>query len=162
TRRAAGPGMRAAARWHRRHLGARSARVSAAGHVLQLPVRHPRRASPGHLPGRDRKGAGLMSQPGESQPSVEEFAARARAWLAGNMPRRDPQHPPRNGRDDEDAWQRARELQRLLYDGGFAGICFPREYGGLGLDISYQRAFDVESDGYEMPLILNVPTFTIC
>ena len=94
--------------------------------------------------------------------TVTEFAARARSWLAANMPRLDPQHPPRNGRDDEGAWQRARELQRRLYDGGFAGICFPREYGGLGLDIRYQKAFDIESDGYEMPLILNVPTFTIC
>lgn len=101
-----------------------------------------------------------MTQTAES--TVDEFAARARNWLADNMPRLDPRHPPRNGRDDEGAWQRARELQRRLYDGGFAGICFPREYGGLGLDIRHQKAFDVESDGYEMPLILNVPTFTIC
>lgn len=97
-----------------------------------------------------------------SELTVEAFAASARDWLAANMPRLDPQHPPRNGRDDEGAWQRARDLQRRLYDGGFAGICFPREYGGLGLDIRYQKAFDAESDGYEMPLILNVPTFTIC
>lgn len=103
-----------------------------------------------------------MSQTTATELSVEEFGSRARTWLAANMPRLDAAHPPRNGRDDEGAWQRARELQRLLYDGGFAGICFPREYGGLGLDISYQKAFDVESDGYEMPLILNVPTFTIC
>jgi alkylation response protein AidB-like acyl-CoA dehydrogenase len=103
-----------------------------------------------------------MSQTAATELSVEEFASGARAWLADNMPRLDPQTPPRNGRDDEGAWQRARDLQRRLYEGGFAGICFPREYGGLGLDISYQKAFDVESDGYEMPLILNVPTFTIC
>lgn len=103
-----------------------------------------------------------MSQTAATELSVEEFASRARAWLADNMPRLDPQHPPRNGRDGEGAWQRARELQRRLYDGGYAGICFPPEYGGLGLDIRYQKAFDVESDGYEMPLILNVPTFTIC
>ncbi|PQM53662.1 acyl-CoA dehydrogenase [Mycolicibacter virginiensis] len=94
--------------------------------------------------------------------TVEAFAASARDWLAANMPRLDPQHPPRNGRDDDGAWQRARELQRRLYDGGFAGICFPREYGGLGLGLSYQKAFDAVSAGYEMPLILNVPTFTIC
>ncbi|MGB3334662.1 MAG: acyl-CoA dehydrogenase family protein [Mycobacterium sp.] len=94
--------------------------------------------------------------------TVEAFAASARDWLAANMPRLDPQHPPRNGRDDDGAWQRARELQRRLYDGGFAGICFPREYGGLGLDLRYQKAFDAASAGYEMPLILNVPTFTIC
>ncbi len=65
-------------------------------------------------------------------------------------------------RGDESAWERARELQKRLYVGGFAGICFPREYGGLGLDVAYQKAFDVEAFGYEMPLILNIPTFTIC
>ena len=94
--------------------------------------------------------------------SVAEFAARARAWLADNLPAIDPESPPPAPRDDEDAWKRARELQKRLYEGGFAGICFPREYGGLGLDYAYQKAFDAESLRYEMPLILNTPTFTIC
>ena len=48
-------------------------------------------------------------------------------------------------RDQEASWQRARDLQKRLYEGGFAGICFPREYGGLGLDIEYQKAFDAET-----------------
>jgi alkylation response protein AidB-like acyl-CoA dehydrogenase len=95
--------------------------------------------------------------------SVAAFAERARAWLADNMPRiDDPNDPPYADRGDEVSWQHVRELQRRLYDGGFAGICFPTEYGGLGLSIEYQKAFDAESAGYEMPLILNTPTFTIC
>src|SRR5277367_353129 len=95
--------------------------------------------------------------------SVAEFAERARTWLADNMPRiADPNNPPYADRGEEESWQHVRELQRRLYDGGFAGICFPTEYGGLGLDIAYQKAFDAESARYEMPLILNVPTFTIC
>ncbi|OBH86766.1 acyl-CoA dehydrogenase family protein [Mycobacterium sp. E2989] len=94
--------------------------------------------------------------------SVAEFAARARAWLADNMPPVDPESPPPAPRDDERSWLRARELQKRLYEGGFAGICFLREYGGLGLDYEYQKAFDAESLTYEMPLILNTPTFTIC
>ena len=94
--------------------------------------------------------------------SIDEFRARARAWLADNMPPIDPAEPPAAHRDEERCWQRARELQKRLYEGGFAGICFPREYGGLGLDYEYQQAFDEESLGYEMPLILNTPTFTIC
>ena len=94
--------------------------------------------------------------------SVAEFAARARVWLTDNMPAIDPESPPAAPRDDERSWQRARELQKRLYGGGFAGICFPREYGGLGLDYEYQKAFDEESRNYEMPLILNTPTFTIC
>ena len=97
-----------------------------------------------------------------STESVAEFATRARKWLADNMPPIDPDFPPAAPRDDERAWNRARELQKRLYEGGFAGICFPREYGGLGLDYEYQKAFDDESLQYEMPLILNTPTFTIC
>jgi alkylation response protein AidB-like acyl-CoA dehydrogenase len=97
-----------------------------------------------------------------STESVAEFAARARPWLADNMPAIDPEHPPPAPRDDERSWMRARELQKRLYEGGFAGICFPREYGGLGLDYEYQKAFDAETRNYEMPLILNTPTFTIC
>ena len=91
-----------------------------------------------------------------------EFAARARAWLAENMPTIDPADPPLADRGSESAWRRARELQKRLYEGGFAGICFPRDYGGLGLGIEYQKAFDAETVGYEMPIILNTPTFTIC
>jgi alkylation response protein AidB-like acyl-CoA dehydrogenase len=94
--------------------------------------------------------------------SLDEFAARARKWLAENMPPIDPNNPPDADRGEDGPWLHARELQKKLWDGGFAGICFPREYGGLGLPIAYQRAFDIESRNYEMPIILNTPTFTIC
>jgi alkylation response protein AidB-like acyl-CoA dehydrogenase len=102
------------------------------------------------------------SAPTEITESVAEFAARARAWLAQNMPRIDPTNPPPADRGEEEPWQRARELQKRLHEGGFAGICFPREYGGLGLPIEYQKAFNAETRNYEMPMILNTPTFTIC
>ncbi len=104
----------------------------------------------------------MTSAPTETTESVAEFAERARSWLADNMPRIDPANPPEADRGEEAPWLRARELQKRLYEGGFAGICFPREYGGLGLPIAYQRAFDTESRGYEMPIVLNTPTFTIC
>jgi alkylation response protein AidB-like acyl-CoA dehydrogenase len=94
--------------------------------------------------------------------SVEEFRSRARAWLAENMPRLDPAKAALLERDEETSWQRARELQKTLYDGGFAGICFPREYGGLGLSYEYKKAFDAESLAYETPILLNVPSFAIC
>lgn len=94
--------------------------------------------------------------------SVESFRGRAREWLAGNMPRTADQGPSPLVEDDSHEWQRARELQRRLYAGGFAGICFPEEYGGLGLTPAHQQAFNEESDGYEMPLLLNSPTFSIC
>jgi alkylation response protein AidB-like acyl-CoA dehydrogenase len=97
-----------------------------------------------------------------SAETVEEFRSRARAWLAENMPRLDPAQAALLERDELASWQRARELQKTLYDGGFAGICFPREYGGLGLSYEYKKAFDAESSAYETPILLNVPSFAIC
>ncbi len=94
--------------------------------------------------------------------SVEEFRHRARAWLAANMPPLDPARAALLERDQPPAWHRARGLQKLLWEGGFAGICFPREYGGLGLSYEYKKAFDAESQAYETPLLLNVPSFGIC
>jgi alkylation response protein AidB-like acyl-CoA dehydrogenase len=97
--------------------------------------------------------------------SLDAFRARARAWLADGMPRlADGDHGGGHAvaADDDASWARARELQQRLYAGGFAGICFPREYGGLGLPPAYQRAFTEEAAGYELPVLLNVPTFSIC
>ncbi|MEV6162533.1 acyl-CoA dehydrogenase family protein [Streptomyces sp. NPDC052052] len=94
--------------------------------------------------------------------SVEAFRARARAWLADTMPLRDDARPPGFTEDDTAEWERARELQKLLYAGGFAGIRFPTEYGGLGLSQAHQKAFDEESAAYELPLLLNLPSFAIC
>lgn len=93
---------------------------------------------------------------------VEEFRRRARTWLAANMPLRDPSAPPFSVVAVTEAQaQRSRELQRLLFEGGFAGIAFPVEYGGRGLTPEHQRAFTAESTPYEMPLVLNLPTLTI-
>ncbi|MET7770139.1 acyl-CoA dehydrogenase family protein [Nocardia sp. NPDC005366] len=92
--------------------------------------------------------------------SVSDFRERARIWLRDNMPPATASSELKA--DSEEAWDRARQLQRILYDGGFAGICFPSEYGGLGLTPAHQKAFTKESVGYELPLILNVPTLAIC
>jgi alkylation response protein AidB-like acyl-CoA dehydrogenase len=100
-----------------------------------------------------------MSDIADDLEPVESFRARARRWLKENMP---PAPNPPPSVEDESRWQRARELQKTLYEGGFAGICFPTRYGGLGLTPAHQRAFTEESLGYDMPVELNVPTFTIC
>ena len=91
---------------------------------------------------------------------LEAFRLRARSWLAEHMPPL-PVAAAGPWMPEDDDGVRARELQRLLWDGGFAGICFPREYGGLGLTRAHQQAFTEESAPYEMPILFNVPTFTI-
>ena len=96
--------------------------------------------------------------------SVHEFAARARVWLAVNVPKATKHRAFVHGNDEEElaGVQRARDIQRTLFDGGFAGICFPRAYGGQGLSHAHQRAFNAEAASYDMPSVLNVPTFVPC
>jgi alkylation response protein AidB-like acyl-CoA dehydrogenase len=100
------------------------------------------------------------------QETVASFRARARAFLEDNIPRRTGRKVVlRAGASEEEELaevQRERALQRTLFDGGFAGICFPVEYGGLGLTLEHQRAFNEESVGYTMPDVIQIPTMTPC
>jgi alkylation response protein AidB-like acyl-CoA dehydrogenase len=118
-----------------------------------------------------REGADANAEPavtnGGDGESVEEFAARARRWLADHMPRTvdgASRFRPVHGSDDEELAQiaRARDLQGALFDGGFAGICVPRAYGGQGLTAAHQAAFNREIRGYEYPAQVQVPTLTPC
>ena len=77
--------------------------------------------------------------------SLDDFRARARDWLAANMVRR------AGAVDAEAMAERSPELQAKLFDAGFAGIAFPREYGGAGLTLQHQEVFAQEAAPYEMP-----------
>jgi alkylation response protein AidB-like acyl-CoA dehydrogenase len=99
--------------------------------------------------------------------SVEEFRQRARTWLKDNMPKwpTDNSLGARGTQSDEEELadvQHNRDLQRLLYDGGLAGICFPKEYGGQGLTRDHAEAFNEELAGYDFPSRIQVPTFAPC
>ncbi|ADP84947.1 acyl-CoA dehydrogenase family protein [Pseudofrankia inefficax] len=102
---------------------------------------------------------------GELEP-IEDFRLRARDWLRENMPT-----VPAGGarqmatRSDEEELAEVaeeRRLQRLLFDGGFAGICFPKQYGGLGLTPAHAAVFNEEMAGYRYPWRFQVPTMTPC
>jgi len=83
----------------------------------------------------------------------DEFRAAARAWLEANMARRaDPDGVPA-GSDDRTPEQirASRVLQRRLFDGGYAGISYPRCYGGAGLSAEHERVFREESRGFVLP-----------
>lgn len=91
----------------------------------------------------------------------EVFRLRVRRWLAAHMPRLPEGMNNRLLSLADDSGERARQLQQQLSAGGFAGLCFPREYGGQGLTRRHQEVFTEESAPYEMPTLLNVPTLSI-
>ena len=90
-----------------------------------------------------------MAQP---TADLEEYRDRARAWLAERLePRRldDPAGAdPAHWTQERD--QRERAIQRILFDGGYAGIAWPKEYGGQGLTAAHQQAFDEAARGFRV------------
>jgi alkylation response protein AidB-like acyl-CoA dehydrogenase len=44
-----------------------------------------------------------------------------------------------------------RQIQRMLWDGGLAGITVPKEYGGQGLDKRYEDILHEEAEPYRLP-----------
>jgi alkylation response protein AidB-like acyl-CoA dehydrogenase len=85
-----------------------------------------------------------------NEQSVADFRSRARSWLEANAPRK-------TSTDDAGtepgtvgiAGQKA--FQAKLHDAGFAGITWPKEYGGQGLTNAEQIAFSEEARNFTLP-----------
>jgi alkylation response protein AidB-like acyl-CoA dehydrogenase len=78
------------------------------------------------------------------------FREELRAWLRDNAPGEEP-------RGDEDtvyAWRR--DWQRKLADGGWAGVHWPKEYGGRGATMTQSAIFFEELGRARAPLPANV------
>jgi alkylation response protein AidB-like acyl-CoA dehydrogenase len=98
--------------------------------------------------------------------SLEEFRDRCERWFAASYPRREAATKPKftwgDGSDDvslfeEDDPERgdrdiaaARAWRRALAAADLAWITGPPEYGGLGLSVAHQRAFDDVQRGYDV------------
>ncbi|MGO8870734.1 MAG: acyl-CoA dehydrogenase family protein [Acidimicrobiales bacterium] len=99
---------------------------------------------------------------------LDSFRKRARSWIRDNL---EPAATGasagvlrNNSTDEEELAQVAheRELQGMLFDAGFAGICFPVAYGGQGLSPAHQQALNEELVGFEYPVRLQAPTISPC
>lgn len=108
-----------------------------------------------------------MTEPNRDTADIDldRYRERVRAWLDGNLDRCSPDEaelPMMH--EDGDRVRSARELQRVLFDAGFAGITWPREYGGQGLSFAHQEVFDQESRDFVLPQFgaLHVTTYLVC
>jgi alkylation response protein AidB-like acyl-CoA dehydrogenase len=86
------------------------------------------------------------------QQHADAYRLRLREWLAAHMPRADGPAPTGSDRDPA----RHRDLQRRLFEGGYAGLTYPATYGGQGLTAEFQDVFNEEAAGYELPTLFNV------
>ncbi len=80
----------------------------------------------------------------------EAFRAELRAWLSGALPALPPQ-PAREAWDERRKWDT--DWQRRLFDAGYAGLHWPREYGGRGASPTEQLIFYEETARARAPYV---------
>ena len=85
-------------------------------------------------------------------PEEAAFRSEVQAWLEGNLT-----DELRGGRFGERRFEHAsREWSRKLFDAGYAGLTWPKPYGGAGAPYSFQAIFLEESTKAEAPQHLGV------
>src|SRR5260370_3179440 len=86
------------------------------------------------------------------------FRARARQWIAANLEPLDGADSfMGHASDDADQVVRAKAIQRRLWDGGFAGLCYPADYGGRGRPPADRQSFHDEASFYYLPRLFTPP-----
>jgi alkylation response protein AidB-like acyl-CoA dehydrogenase len=82
-------------------------------------------------------------------PSEESFRDELRAWLKDNHPGREPE-------GDLAGFEFRRAWQRQLHDAGWAGVSWPKEYGGRGATLVEQAIYNEEFVRAQAPSAANV------
>jgi alkylation response protein AidB-like acyl-CoA dehydrogenase len=81
-------------------------------------------------------------------PAEEAFRDEFRAWLGENNPGREPA-------GEESAFEFRRDWQRKLHAAGWAGVSWPKEYGGRGATLIEQAIFNEELARAQAPQLAN-------
>jgi alkylation response protein AidB-like acyl-CoA dehydrogenase len=80
----------------------------------------------------------------------EKFRGEFRAWLAQEVPKVAPP-PPREDWDARRAWDTG--WQRKLFDAGYAGVNWPKEYGGRGATLTEELIYYEEMARAKAPYV---------
>ncbi|MFI5308985.1 MAG: acyl-CoA dehydrogenase family protein [Polyangiales bacterium] len=89
---------------------------------------------------------------------LEDLRKRVRAWLASNAPKPPSFKLPDSfmevGTDAQFAY--LRDWQAKVYEAGYLGMAWPKEYGGGGLPAAYQHVVSSEMGRARVPFMVNV------
>jgi alkylation response protein AidB-like acyl-CoA dehydrogenase len=92
-----------------------------------------------------------------STDELEAFRAEAQAWLELHAERRQPDTSAfkrrvaaTNPEDERAHVEACKAWQHLIFDGGFAGVTVPPEYGGRGASTAFDRVWRQEVARYEV------------
>ena len=86
-------------------------------------------------------------------PEDAEYRARVRAFLESHAKLETPDSGRgyRDGNDDPAVLETARKWQRIKAEAGFAGIVWPREYGGQGGSQLHHIIYEQEEARFDVP-----------
>jgi alkylation response protein AidB-like acyl-CoA dehydrogenase len=86
-------------------------------------------------------------------PERQAFRDELRGWLRDNLT---DEFRVRRGRVADPEWVAVRlRWQRRVYEGGYAGISWPKEYGGRGASLIEEMIFNQEIVGARAPEMIN-------
>ncbi|MBI3651818.1 MAG: acyl-CoA dehydrogenase [Acidobacteria bacterium] len=88
-------------------------------------------------------------------PEEEKFRDECRAWLAANVP--EPfAGKGLNEEENAEVVDYLKAWQKKVFDGGWAGISWPKAYGGRGAKLIEQAIFQEEWAKADAPMLINV------
>src|SRR3989475_9154644 len=86
-------------------------------------------------------------------PEQQAFRQTVRAWLRDNIPR-EWKHVGSSEIPRVEAYELLRTWQRSLFDAGFIGLTWPKEYGGRGLTFMEELILQEEMALAKAPAVL--------
>jgi alkylation response protein AidB-like acyl-CoA dehydrogenase len=89
-------------------------------------------------------------------PAEEKFRGDCQAWLDTHVPRAWHDRVFRESLTSSEEIAFLKSWQRTLYDGGWVGLAWPREYGGHGATFMEQVIFNQEMARAKAPPLINV------
>ncbi len=86
-------------------------------------------------------------------PEEEEFRLKVRRFLEENLPKSGLK-PGSEGRADKEWLERSKAWQKKLYEAGYVGLSWPREYGGQAMDPVRQSIVNDEMVRANAPFLI--------
>ncbi|HXG22814.1 MAG TPA: acyl-CoA dehydrogenase [Methylomirabilota bacterium] len=97
-------------------------------------------------------------------PEQEAYRAKVRSWLEVNLPKELCVEDARDERiaPDRAIFEKRRAWQRKMYEAGWVGIAWPKQYGGQGADLLEQVIFDEEYSRARAPVLPGYSGIALC
>ncbi|MGA9773864.1 MAG: acyl-CoA dehydrogenase [Blastocatellia bacterium] len=89
-------------------------------------------------------------------PQEQQFRDEFRAWLESNIPEDWQSHEARDEESSRERFEFLRAWQKKMFEAGWVGIHWPKEYGGRGVTLIEQAVFIEEMARAQAPPLINV------